>query len=59
MTLAYYDYFKSIVSAGRRLSIEEVEKVAQGRVWTGEQAKEVDLVGKNVTFVNSVFLYLQ
>lgn len=40
----YYDYFKSIVSTGRSLSLDDVEKVAQGRVWTGEQAKEVGLV---------------
>jgi ClpP class serine protease len=32
------------VSTGRSLSINEVEKVAQGRVWTGEQAKDVNLV---------------
>mmetsp|Transcript_39415 Transcript_39415/g.72191 ORF Transcript_39415/g.72191 Transcript_39415/m.72191 type:complete len:217 (+) Transcript_39415:1-651(+) len=44
MVLDYYDYFKSIVATGRSLPVEEVEKVAQGRVWTGEQAKEVGLV---------------
>ena len=44
MVLDYYDYFKSIVATGRSLLVEEVEKVAQGRVWTGEQAKEVGLV---------------
>lgn len=42
--LKYYDYFKGIVGANRALSLEEVEKVAQGKVWTGEQAKEVGLV---------------
>jgi ClpP class serine protease len=40
----YYNYFKAIVSTGRSLSLDDVEKVAQGRVWTGEQAKEVGLV---------------
>jgi protease-4 len=44
IVLDYYDYFKSIVSNGRSLSLNEVEEVAQGRVWTGEQAKEVGLV---------------
>lgn len=44
IVLDYYDYFKGIVSIGRSLSINEVEEVAQGRVWTGEQAKEVGLV---------------
>lgn len=44
MMLGYYDYFKSIVATGRSLSIDDVEEIAQGRVWTGEQAKEVGLV---------------
>ncbi len=44
IVLDYYDYFKGIVSTGRSLSINEVEEVAKGRVWTGEQAKEVNLV---------------
>ena len=43
----FYDYFKQIVSDARSLTAEEVEAVAQGRVWTGEQAKEVGLVGKS------------
>lgn len=40
----FYAYFKLIVSQGRDIPLEEVEKVAQGRVWTGAQAKEVRLV---------------
>jgi signal peptide peptidase SppA len=39
-----YDYFKSLVAESRGLSMEEVERLAQGRVWTGEQAKLVGLV---------------
>lgn len=39
-----YDYFKEIVSSGRKLSLDEVEAIAQGRVWTGEQAVQVGLV---------------
>jgi len=39
-----YDYFKEIVSSGRHLSPEETEAIAQGRVWTGEQALQVGLV---------------
>lgn len=42
--LEYYDYFKGIVSTNRALSLEAVEQVAQGKVHTGEQAKEVGLV---------------
>lgn len=40
----YYHYFKTIVSEGRRLPMESVEEIAQGRVWTGEQAKVIGLV---------------
>ena len=42
--LEYYDYFKGIVATNRALSLEAVEQVAQGKVHTGEQAKEVGLV---------------
>lgn len=39
-----YSYFKEIVAKGRKMSIQEVEEIAQGRVWTGKQAKEIGLV---------------
>lgn len=39
-----YMHFKTLVSQGRGLSMEQVEQVAQGRVWTGEQAVENGLV---------------
>jgi len=39
-----YDYFKEIVSLGRGMTMDEVEAIAQGRVWTGEQALQVGLV---------------
>lgn len=39
-----YLHFKSLVSEGRGLDMAEVESVAQGRVWTGEQAIENGLV---------------
>ena len=39
-----YDTFKQRVADGRNLSLEEVEALAQGRVWTGSQAKENGLV---------------
>lgn len=41
-----YDTFLQRVSAARRLSKEEVDKVAQGRVWTGQQAFERRLVDR-------------
>ncbi len=33
-----YDDFTGKVAAGRRMPIEEVRKIAKGRVWTGEDA---------------------
>lgn len=39
-----YETFKQRVADGRNLTLEEVEALAQGRVWTGLQAKENGLV---------------
>src|SRR5205823_3235405 len=33
-----YDAFVSRVAKGRHMTLEQVERVARGRVWTGEQA---------------------
>ena len=44
--LAYRTYmdFLRKVAAGRRMTVEEVRKVAKGRVWTGQDAHERGLV---------------
>lgn len=39
-----YESFTGRVAEGREMDIEAVKKVAEGRVWTGEQAKEIGLV---------------
>jgi len=39
-----YDDFTAKVATARKLSREEVEKIAKGRIWTGEDAKRVGLV---------------
>jgi protease-4 len=39
-----YRHFLEAVSTGRGLSVEAVDAVAQGRVWTGAQARERGLV---------------
>ena len=39
-----YRLFKTRVAEGRSLSAEQVEEVAQGRVWSGRAAKEQNLV---------------
>jgi signal peptide peptidase SppA len=40
----YYDQFKGVVADGRRMPLNQVECIAQGRVWTGDQAKTNGLV---------------
>ena len=40
----HYSDFKNIVSHGRRIPIDAVEGIAQGRVWTGIQGKENGLI---------------
>lgn len=40
----FYERFKRIVAQGRGLAEEKVEEIARGRVWTGEQAREIGLV---------------
>lgn len=39
-----YLTFKSEVAKGRKLSMDSVESIAQGRVWSGERAKKLGLV---------------
>jgi protease-4 len=39
-----YQRFIKTVSEGRNLTLQDVEKIAQGRVWSGETAKELGLV---------------
>jgi protease-4 len=39
-----YDDFTTKVSTSRKLSKEDVEKIAKGRIWTGEDAKRLGLV---------------
>ncbi|HYL58515.1 MAG TPA: signal peptide peptidase SppA [Candidatus Acidoferrales bacterium] len=39
-----YQYFLKLVAASRRITVEQADAVAQGRVWTGEQALKNQLV---------------
>jgi protease-4 len=41
---AFYDQFVEKVAEARHSSPEKIDQIAQGRVWTGRQAKEVGLV---------------
>lgn len=40
----FYESFLQRVATGRKMSRDEVDAVAQGRVWTGAQAKERGLI---------------
>ena len=39
-----YEKFKSHVAEGRSMNLEQVEEIAQGRVWSGKEAQEIGLV---------------
>ena len=41
-----YQRFLNIVAQGRDLSVAEVDKIAQGRVWNGAQAEDRRLVDR-------------
>lgn len=39
-----YDTFISHVAEGRRMTVAQVDSIGQGRVWSGENAKEIGLI---------------
>jgi len=41
---AFYDQFVEKVAEARHTTPEKIDQIAQGRVWTGQQAREVGLV---------------
>jgi protease-4 len=49
-----YDDFITLVSDARQMPRAEVEEVAQGRVWSGSQAKERGLVDQTGTLQQSI-----
>lgn len=49
-----YRQFLTIVSQGRDMSVDDVDKVARGRVWTGSHALEHGLVDANGLFQEAV-----
>ena len=40
----FYSKFKDRVATGRKLTVDQVEEIAQGRVWSGEEALKIGLV---------------
>jgi protease IV len=51
-----YDAFVEGVARGRELPADEVREVAQGRVWTGQQAAELGLVDQLGGFAQALAL---
>ncbi|ELV8723965.1 signal peptide peptidase SppA [Vibrio harveyi] len=51
-----YKRFISLVGSNRDMSVEDVDKVAQGRVWTGQDAMSFGLVDKMGDFDDAVEL---
>jgi len=49
-----YDKFLKIISEGRNMTVEQVNEVGQGRVWTGSRALELGLVDKIGSFEDAV-----
>ena len=49
-----YDQFTSLVAAGREMTVEEVDAIAQGRVWTGAEALEIGLVDEIGTLEDAI-----
>ena len=49
-----YDKFTSLVAAGRNKTVEEVDNIAQGRVWTGAEAVEIGLVDQIGTLEDAI-----
>lgn len=49
-----YGEFLTLVSENRNMTTEQVDQVAQGRVWTGRKAQELGLVDKLGTFGDAI-----
>ena len=39
-----YELFTKRCADGRKMNIEDIKKIAEGRVWTGEMAKDLKLI---------------
>lgn len=49
-----YGKFTSIVAEGRGMTVEKVDAIAQGRVWTGAEALEIGLVDQIGTLEDAI-----
>ncbi|HPM00877.1 MAG TPA: signal peptide peptidase SppA [Candidatus Cloacimonadota bacterium] len=49
-----YLEFKTVVSRGRKITVEEVDAIAQGKVWSANGAKNVKLIDEIGTLTDAV-----
>lgn len=49
-----YDKFTGLVAEGRDMTVENVDEIAQGRVWTGAEALEIGLVDEIGTIEDAI-----
>jgi protease IV len=52
----FYDQFVNRVSEGRHIAVEQVNEIAQGRVWSGTEAARIKLVDE-IGGLNSAIAY--
>lgn len=50
-----YEDFINLVAENRSMTFAEVDKIAQGRVWSGTKAKEIGLVDELGTFQDAIY----
>ena len=49
-----YDKFTGLVANGRGMTVEDVDNIAQGRVWSGAEALEIGLVDQIGTLEDAI-----
>lgn len=54
-----YEHFVTLVADGRRKSFEQIDSLAQGRVWTGSQALQRGLVDRSGGLADAIRLARQ
>ena len=54
MTFRIYDIFLERVSNHRKKPVDEIKKIAGGRVWTGKQALDLGLVDELASFSETI-----
>jgi protease-4 len=50
----FYDGFLERVATGRKMTVQEVDRIARGRIWTGAQAKDRGLIDQLGSFDDAV-----